>query len=70
MADKQERMICELIHKLATNGFNQNEIELIIMVIRNWAFLRDGAAIDAALCRGSVMVNQINAFRNAMKIKD
>ena len=70
MADNQERNICDLINKLAMYGFDQNEVELILKVMRSWAFLKDGDEINAALCRGSVMVDHANAFRNAMKIKD
>ena len=66
MPEKQERMICELITRLASGGFDQYEIELIIKTMRTWTFLKDGDEINAALCRGSVMVDHIVAFRNAM----
>lgn len=69
MSDKKDRDICELINKLAQNGFDQNEIELIIRVMRTWAFLKNEGEINAALCRGAIMVDYLVAFRNAMKIE-
>ena len=70
MSDKQERMICELITRLASDGFDQNEIEKIIKTMRTWTFLKYADDINDALCRGVVMVAHVNTFRNAMMIKD
>lgn len=70
MYDKQERTICELIHDLANNGFNQHEIERIIKVVRCWTFLKGEDEIKSALCRGTAMVDNLVAFRNAMKLGD
>lgn len=70
MLDNKERNISELIHKLSQNGFDQNEIELIIKVMRTWALLKDTKEINDALTRGLVMVDHFVAFRNAMKYNE
>ena len=66
--DRQQQDINDLIHQLALDGFDSNDIGLIINTVRTWTFLKDEQRIRDALVRGSVMVDAIQHFENQLKV--
>ena len=66
--DQQQQDINELIHLLALDGFDSNDIGLIINTVRNWTFLKDEQRLRDALVRGSVMIDHVQHFEKQMKI--